>query len=139
MKERRKFTRVEGTIPLKLSDSEFDVVTKTKNISGSGVYCSVDTPLEPMTKLKIVLLIPYRVKKGKRVKKINCNGVVVRKGIFGNTNDEYYDLQGTRLASQVNRLNAAAAILAARAMAVSPKRYGQSLPGIAHLPTAWRW
>lgn len=53
-------------------------MTETANISRSGIYCKVNTFLNPMTKLKINLLIPMR-KNGKNVtKKIVCEGAVVR-------------------------------------------------------------
>jgi hypothetical protein len=90
MQERRKYQRIEGTLPLKLSDSEFDIVTETKNISGSGVYCSVNTPLEPMTKVKIVILLPLKSKGRKSVKKITCGGVVVRKEYVRNNGNHLY-------------------------------------------------
>jgi len=79
MNEQRRYPRIEKSLSLKLSDSEFDVVTETKNISGNGVYCAIDKPLEPMTKLNIIILIPLRKNKNKTIKKIHCEGVVVRK------------------------------------------------------------
>ncbi|UCC95577.1 MAG: PilZ domain-containing protein [Candidatus Omnitrophota bacterium] len=78
MEERRKYPRITRTLPLKLSDSEFDVLTESKNISGCGVYCSVDKSIPIMTKLDIVLLVPIRKSRGRVVKKINCCGVLVR-------------------------------------------------------------
>jgi c-di-GMP-binding flagellar brake protein YcgR len=78
MKERRKYPRIKGVIPLKLSDSKFDIVTETKNISGNGVYCSIDKPIQPMTKLSMVIFVPFEKNRNKIVKKISCHGVVVR-------------------------------------------------------------
>lgn len=76
--ERRRHTRVDYNIPLKLSAAEADFVTETKNLSCSGTYCRVDQYIEPMTKVAIHLLLP--VKKGKKstTAKIKCGGVVVR-------------------------------------------------------------
>jgi hypothetical protein len=79
MIERRQYPRVLKAIPLKLSDAEFDVLTETKNISGSGVYCSIDKSLPVMSKLAIVLLVPIHKNKQKVIKKITCQGIVVRK------------------------------------------------------------
>lgn len=79
MKERRVHPRIDHHLPLKVSDSEFDLVTKTINISASGAYCSVDRPLAPMTKLNMVVLIPVKKSGSKTVKKINCGGIVVRR------------------------------------------------------------
>ncbi|MFH1504395.1 MAG: PilZ domain-containing protein [Candidatus Omnitrophota bacterium] len=84
MKERRVSPRANKILPIKLSDSEFDILTETKNISDSGAYCSVNKPLEHMTKLNAVILIPIQKNKKKVIKKINCGGVVVR---LEHTND----------------------------------------------------
>lgn len=79
MKERRRYPRITASLSLKLSDSEYDVLTETRNISGNGVYCSIDRPIEPMTKLEIVILIPIKKNKKKAIKKISCKGIVIRK------------------------------------------------------------
>ena len=76
--ERRKDPRADNNIPLKISSEDFDIVTESKNLSCSGAYCLVDKPLEPMTKLKIQLLLPMKQKNKTIVKKISCCGVVVR-------------------------------------------------------------
>ena len=54
------------------------MVTETGNISRSGLYCRINRYIEPMTKLKVCLLLPMR-KNGKDVtKQIIAQGVVVR-------------------------------------------------------------
>lgn len=78
MKEQRKCPRVEKILPIKLSSSDFDVLTETNNISASGAYFSVDRSLELMTKLNVVLLIPIKKNRGKTIEKISCTGVIVR-------------------------------------------------------------
>jgi hypothetical protein len=78
MEEKRRFPRLEKCLPIKLSDSEFDVLTETKNISASGAWCQVDKPLKLMTKLEMVILIPFKKNQSKSIKKINCSGIVVR-------------------------------------------------------------
>ncbi len=78
MEERRKFPRVGKNLSIKLSDGEFDILTETKNISANGAYCPVSKPLEEMTRLGLVLLIPIRKNRKKIIRKINCSGVVVR-------------------------------------------------------------
>ena len=76
--ERRRHLRLTQTVPLKISSDEVDIVTETQNLSCSGVCCRTNRRLDPMTKLKIHLLLPVR-KNGKSVsKKISCCGVVVR-------------------------------------------------------------
>jgi len=76
--ERRTHARAEKNIPVKISYGEGDAVTETFNISRSGAYCCVKGAIEPMTKLKIQLLVPV-LKSGKlESKKVSCEGVVVR-------------------------------------------------------------
>ena len=76
--ERRQHPRLAGNIPLKICCGEFDVVTETQNISRSGAYCRVNKFIEPMTRLKICLLLPFRRDHRTVTKKINCEGIVVR-------------------------------------------------------------
>ena len=78
MNERRKDPPIDKIISVKLSDTEFDILTETKNISASGAYCPVSKPLAPMTKLRLVLLLPVKKIRSTQIKKINCEGVVVR-------------------------------------------------------------
>ena len=89
--ERRRHPRLENNVPLKIRSDDFDIITETKNLSSSGVYCRVNKYLEPMTKLKILLLLP--TKKGHKketTKKISCQGVIVRtESIPG---DEYFNI-----------------------------------------------
>jgi len=76
--EKRRQPRVDNNLPLKISTDQVDLVTETKNISSSGVYCRVSKFLEPMTKLKVTLMLPMK-RAGKTVaKKVLCGGVVVR-------------------------------------------------------------
>jgi hypothetical protein len=78
MIDKRKYPRIVEILALKLCGCESDIVTETKNISANGAYCSVNEPIEPMTKLDIILLVPLNRKK-KSMKKIFCKGIVVRK------------------------------------------------------------
>lgn len=88
-KERRKHPRAMGNIPVKICGEEFDAVTETKNLSRSGTFCRVGKAIEPMTKLKIQLLLSYK-QNGKTVtKKIGCGGVVVR--CQKRHDDEYFN------------------------------------------------
>lgn len=79
MAELRKYPRLVESLPIKLSGSEFDIMTETKNISGNGAYCFINKPLDVMSKLNIIMLISLKKAKNNVVKKINCSGVVVRK------------------------------------------------------------
>ena len=53
-------------------------MTETLNLSCAGAYCKVNRFFEPMTKLKILLLLPLRRRNKLVTKKITCQGVVVR-------------------------------------------------------------
>jgi hypothetical protein len=88
MKERRKFRRISKNVSIKLFSSEFDIVTETKNISGNGAYCAVNRPIPVMTKLNIIILLPFKRNENKVIKKINCSGVVVR-GSYIRNNSKY--------------------------------------------------
>jgi len=76
--ERRQHPRLQGNIPLKIRCADFDLVTETQNLSRTGAYCRVDKFIEPMTKLKICLLLPFKRNTRTVTKKINCQGIVVR-------------------------------------------------------------
>ena len=87
--EKRRHLRVEYQIPLKISSDHGDILTETKNLSCSGAYCRVNQRLEPMTKLRVHLLLPLRKSDKITTKKIACHGVVVRsQSVSG---EEYYD------------------------------------------------
>jgi hypothetical protein len=77
MIERRKDFRAKKQVPLKLADSNFDIITETVDISSSGVYCRVTRNLMPMSKIDVVLLVPGK-DSDSPTKKIRCKGVVVR-------------------------------------------------------------
>lgn len=76
--EKRRDPRVENSLSIKLSSPQVDIVTETKNLSSSGVYCKVDRYLEPMTRLGIILLLPQRRNSRVTTRKVSCGGVVVR-------------------------------------------------------------
>ncbi len=76
--EKRKDPRSHHKLPLKLSIDGVDIVTETRNISSSGAYARVNEFVEPMTKLKIILMLSFHQEGGIKEKKISCQGVVVR-------------------------------------------------------------
>ena len=76
--DRRKDPRIDFSIPIKIEQDEGDLVTETRNISRSGIYCRVNRYIAPMTKLKISLLLPVKKKEKSTIKKISCQGIVVR-------------------------------------------------------------
>jgi len=82
--ERRRDPRLENNIPVKICQDDGDFVTETLNISRSGAYCCVDAPVALMTKLKIHLLLSFPKGTKTEVKKISCEGVVVRSEAVAN-------------------------------------------------------
>jgi len=76
--DRRRDPRIDNNIPLKISSHDSDLVTETWNLSKSGVYCRVTQYVEPMTKLKIHLLLPVQKNGRRTTKKITCQGIIVR-------------------------------------------------------------
>lgn len=79
MRERRKHPRITRKLPLKVKAGTFDLATETQNISLSGICCQVNKYIEPMTKVRITMLLPLKLKNNKTTaKKVNCRGIVVR-------------------------------------------------------------
>ncbi len=76
--ERRKDPRFFGSVPLKISGDDFDLVTETKNLSKSGAYCRVNQYIEPMTKLRVQFLLPFKHNNRTVTRKISCGAVIVR-------------------------------------------------------------
>lgn len=62
---------------------------------------------------------------------VSERGVLVRGSALGMRHDEYYELSGTAMASQVNRLNAAAAILVAMVYGCGPEAIRMGLSDYA--------
>ncbi len=76
--ERRKHTRVRGDIAVAVNDTESNIITEAKDISFSGVCCKTNKIVPVMTKVVITLLLPIFVKGQKSIKRVKCQGVVVR-------------------------------------------------------------
>ena len=87
--EKRRHLRLEYNIPVKISSDAGDILTETKNLSCSGAFCRMTQRLEPMTRLKVYLLLPLRKSDKVRPKKIICQGVVVRTQAAAV--EDYYD------------------------------------------------
>lgn len=76
--EKRRHPRLQKNLPLTIEDKNRSITTETTNISCLGAYCRIDKYIEPMTKLKIGLILPYKVKEKVVDKLVKCQGVVVR-------------------------------------------------------------
>ncbi len=75
--ERRRFTRADKNLAIKIKDRDADFVTETKNVSCIGAYCEIDGYVPVLTKLRITLLLP-KSRNLKNSKHITCEGTVVR-------------------------------------------------------------
>ena len=73
--EKRQYPRVKSDLSLKIGVEGAKAITKAENISLSGVYCKVDSPIPLMSRIQIILLLP---KSEKKSQKIETTGVVVR-------------------------------------------------------------
>jgi len=78
MKVKKDQRKAELSVPVKIQDKETSIVTETINITSSGAYCKTDKPLPLLTKVVLTLLMPKYGKRGKRDRKIECKGTVVR-------------------------------------------------------------
>lgn len=76
--ERRSHPRTKMSLPLKISQKGLDLITETRNVSCSGVYCRVNKPLPLMSKIGLTLLLPLQNRNKVNTEKIKCKGVVVR-------------------------------------------------------------
>jgi len=76
--ERRSDARFDIALPLKISGQDYDLITNTKNISCSGIYCQVSRYIPVMTKLALTMHIPLIIGRRKVEKKVDCACVVVR-------------------------------------------------------------
>ena len=72
--ERRRVPRIAERVPVAIHDAGTELHTETNNLSVSGVYCTLDRFIAPMTKLELHCELPD----GDRHVRIRCSGVVVR-------------------------------------------------------------
>ena len=75
-RERRREPRAAERLPLAIRDASAELTTETNNLGDSGVYCTLDRFIAPMSKLELRFELPN--KKGHRPIPLRCAGVVVR-------------------------------------------------------------
>jgi len=80
--ERRVMTRADAHLSMRVEGSADadapQIVTESQNISASGVYCTSDHYLAPLSKVALTIVLP-RVSGGRSAKDlIKCEGIVVR-------------------------------------------------------------
>ena len=74
-RERRREPRTAEHLPLAIQDASTELTTETNNLSASGVYCTLDRFIAPMSKLQLRFELPSH---GHHSTPIRCSGVVVR-------------------------------------------------------------
>ena len=77
-RERRRYPRTRTSLPLKIYKKGLDIITETRNISCSGLYCRVNKLLPPMCKVGVTAVLPIQRTTKLKTEKIRCTGVVVR-------------------------------------------------------------
>ena len=78
--EKRRYQRLkDGNISLKVKAGDSDIITKSLDISASGVYCKLEKEIPLMSRIKVILVIPKIAQDQTEQKvKIETDGVVVR-------------------------------------------------------------
>ena len=72
--ERRRAPRTAERVAMAIMEDSVEVQTSTHNLSASGVYCTLNRFIEPMTKLQLRFEVPD----GSQAVNVSCAGVVVR-------------------------------------------------------------
>lgn len=92
-KERRRYPRIKDKdIFVQLTGEGFDAITKSLDVSASGIYCKVTERIPLMSRLQIVLSIPDQKKPSTPVT-LNIEGVVVREHpVMKEGRVEHYDV-----------------------------------------------
>jgi hypothetical protein len=76
--ERRRAQRIEASLAITVSDRPGEVMGRTLDISTNGVYFQTPHFIEPLTKVKLMLMIPVHEGSDDEGQPVICDGVVVR-------------------------------------------------------------
>lgn len=78
MKERRRAKRVETNLPIAISGAPEEEEGRTINISTNGVYFESPRMIEPLTKVRMELMVPV-IKNGmEKEMGVTFDGIIVR-------------------------------------------------------------
>ncbi|MBF0252925.1 MAG: PilZ domain-containing protein [Candidatus Omnitrophica bacterium] len=91
--ERRKFPRIKDKgVSVQFKFEGLSAITKSLDISASGIYCKITEQIPLMTKLEIVLALPSE-HGSSRPTLIDIEGVVVREHpVIQNGRADHYDI-----------------------------------------------
>ena len=78
LSDRRKTPRVAAELPIEIEGGPAEASGKTLNISENGVYFEVPHFIEPLTKVRMELLIPAASDSEEKEIRFGFDGVVVR-------------------------------------------------------------
>lgn len=77
-KERRKAQRVDAALPIVIAGGAEPAEGKTINISTNGVYFESPRAIEPLTKVRMELMMPVQEGGAEKEEGVSFDGVVVR-------------------------------------------------------------
>ncbi len=82
-KERRRMLRADAQLSMRVEGGSVDgglvpIVTESRNISGSGVYCYSSHYLAPLSKVALTIVLPAVPGRSPSQRLLKCEGVVVR-------------------------------------------------------------
>lgn len=82
-KERRRMSRADAQLSMRVEGGGTDgalmpIVTESRNISGSGVYCLSPHYLAPLSKVALTIVLPAVPGRAPSQRLLKCEGVVVR-------------------------------------------------------------
>jgi len=82
MGEKRKYPRIKDEgISLRVEADDVNIITKTLDLSASGVYCKIEKELPLLSRIRVTLVVPgIKGKAPNKPKKVRVvtEGVVVR-------------------------------------------------------------
>ncbi len=82
-RERRRMSRADAQLSMRVEGGSTDgglvpIVTESRNISGSGVYCYSPHYLAPLSKVALTIVLPAVPGRSPSQRLLKCEGLVVR-------------------------------------------------------------
>jgi c-di-GMP-binding flagellar brake protein YcgR len=97
-RERRRMSRADAQLSMRVEGGSVDgglvpIVTESRNISGSGVYCYSPNFLAPLSKVALTIVLPAVPGRNPSQRLLKCEGLVVRcQAGEGSKKDRAYQL-----------------------------------------------
>ena len=97
-RERRRMSRADAQLSMRVEGGSADgaiapIVTESRNISGSGVYCVAPHYVAPMSKVALTIVLPEVPGRLARQRLLKCEGIVVRcLGAQGRKSEREFEL-----------------------------------------------